>query len=207
MEDAGEAPGESRSDAAASRFDTVTIALHWTTLLLVVGLFATAWMRVAVEGGEASALLLATHRSIGTALWAITLARLLWRRTAATVPPLPQALPRAQRLAARATEAALYLLLVLQPLTGFAHSLLRGKPFDLLLVTVPALTARHRRLSHALLNLHESGAWLLLMLIALHAAAACFHHLVLGDGVLRSILPRRRRPAEASGEILFEAGE
>jgi cytochrome b561 len=198
---------DGRTDPAPNRFDRVTIAIHWTTMLLIVAMFATAWLRESVSG-EAAAPLLAVHRSIGLLLWALTVARLAWRRTAASVPPLPESMARAQKLAARATEYALYGLLILQPLTGFADSVLRGRPFDLLLFTLPALTARHRGLSHAMHGLHENGAWLLLALIGLHTAAALFHRLVLKDRVLASILPwGGRTPAPPEPEILFKAGE
>ena len=44
---------------------------------------------------------------------------------------------------------------------------------------------------------HELVADLLLALIALHAAAALFHHFVRHDDVLRTMLPGRRRRAHA----------
>jgi cytochrome b561 len=37
--------------------------------------------------------------------------------------------------------------------------------------------------------LHEFGAWALLSLIGLHAAAALFHGLIARDGVFRRMLP------------------
>jgi cytochrome b561 len=38
-------------------------------------------------------------------------------------------------------------------------------------------------------QVHETGAWLLLALIGLHAGAALFHALVLRDRVLQRMLP------------------
>ena len=40
---------------------------------------------------------------------------------------------------------------------------------------------------------HELVAYLLLALIALHAAAGLFHHYVRRDNVLNTMLPGRRR--------------
>lgn len=95
--------------------------------------------------------------------------------------------------AAKASEYALYALLVLQPATGMAHSLLRGRPFDLLGVTVPALLPRLFDLSEQFHELHEWGAWALAVTVGLHGSAALFHHIVLKDDVLESMLPAVKR--------------
>jgi len=190
----------SRHRLDTERFDALSIALHWLALVLLVALFATAWGRSFAEDGATAALLLALHRSSGLLLWALTVARIAWRLTRGTQPaPLPP-LPRAQRIAARVTQHALYALLIAQPLLGLAHSLLRGKPFDLLVVTVPALVARDAELSHRLHELHAQAAWLLLGLIGLHALAALFHRFVLRDRVLQSMLPWRGRAALPTGK-------
>jgi cytochrome b561 len=38
-------------------------------------------------------------------------------------------------------------------------------------------------------------AWLLLVLVIAHVAAALWHHFLRGDGVMRSMAPFRRGPA------------
>jgi cytochrome b561 len=184
--------------AEAERFDRLTIALHWLALLLLVALFASAWARSLAEDAATAGRLLALHRACGLLLWALTVARIAWRVTRADRPQAP--LPRAQRLAASATQFALYALLIAQPALGLAHSLFRGKPFDLLVATVPALVPRDADLSHRLHGLHEQAAWLLLALVGLHAGAALFHRFVLRDAVLQSMLPWRGRRPLSAGE-------
>jgi len=182
------------------RLDGPTIALHWLALLLLGLLFATAWARGLSADSASAGLLLALHRAGGLLLWALTVVRIVWRLTrGATLSP-GASLPRVQRLAARGTQYALYVLLIAQPVLGLAHSLFRGKPFDLLVATVPALVARDAELSHRLHELHEQAAWLLLALVGLHAAAALFHRFVLRDRVLQSMLPWRGRSPLSLGE-------
>jgi cytochrome b561 len=125
----------------------------------------------------------------------VVAARLIWRSRWACAPRLPQSLPLAQKVTARAVEAVLYGLLLLQPLTGLGHSLTRGKPFQLFWVQVPALMERDKPLSMLLHDVHAATAKALLALIALHVAAALFHGLVRRDGVLASMWPRRLRHA------------
>ena len=67
MANESELCGEGRDDLARDRFDRITIAIHWTTMLLIVAMFATAWLRESLSG-EAAAPPLAVHHSIGLLL-------------------------------------------------------------------------------------------------------------------------------------------
>jgi cytochrome b561 len=98
-------------------------------------------------------------------------------------------MPKLQQQIAKLNEYALYGLLLLQPLTGLGNALLRGRPFRLFVWHVPAWFAPDKVVWHTFQWLHEIGAWMLLTLIGLHAAAALFHGLILRDGVLQRMLP------------------
>ena len=189
-----EAAGAPAIGATGARppFDAVTIAAHWTTVVLVAGLFGVAFMIGQARDAATAKVLLTVHRSLGVTVWSLTALRLGWRLTGATVPPLPGAMPAIQRLAARLNQWGLYALLLLQPVTGLAQSLFRGRAFDLFIWLVPVLTPRDKALVHLFNQVHEWGAWALAGLIALHAAAGLIHALVLRDGVFDSIWPRRR---------------
>jgi cytochrome b561 len=110
----------------------------------------------------------------------------------ARTPALPATVGKRQHFAARANEAALYALLLLQPLTGFLQSIARGKPFALFGADVPVLMAKNKAFGHAVHDIHERGAWALLILIGLHALAALAHHFLMRDTVLRAMLPALR---------------
>jgi cytochrome b561 len=176
-------------------FDAVIIVLHWTTLVAVLGLFTAALLIDRAPDPAWAAGLLTIHRSLGVTVWTLTLARLGWRMTAATLPPWPQSVGRTQRLAARINEYGLYGLLLVQPITGVLQTLYRGKAFDLLAWRVPALVARDKALVHLTAGLHTAGALVLAGLVGLHAAAALFHLIVARDGIFESMatVPRRKR--------------
>ena len=116
------------STASTPRFDTVTLWLHWITAALVLSQFATALSLDHIEPAQID-FVLAVHRSTGLLLWGLTAARLIWRLTLMRVPPADPKLPSLQRLAARANEYALYLLLLVQPVTGLMDSLYRAHAF------------------------------------------------------------------------------
>jgi cytochrome b561 len=174
------------------RFDSTTIWIHWTTLLLIVVMFGTAFARGSASDGDTAAFLLTVHRSTGVLLWLVTLGRVVWKYSAGHAPALPFGTPVIQRLAARITEYGLLALLILQPITGFLQSIARGKPFALFGASFPSVMARHRDLTHLFAAIHEKGALILLALIAVHTLAALLHHFFLRDDVLRTMLPTRR---------------
>jgi cytochrome b561 len=189
LESTGEAEIEIRGDG--DRFDHVSIALHWMTVLLIVIQFSSAWAWEDVDhGDQIAATLLAAHVNSGALVWFVGVARLIWRHNFAYLPPFPPSMPKIQQTIAKANEYSLYVLLLVQPITGLGRVLWRGRPFDLLFWQVPALFEENDSIRHFLAETHEFGAKALLALIGLHVGAALFHRLVLRDGVLQRMLPR-----------------
>lgn len=179
--------------APSDSYDRIGKAVHWTTLLLIVGVYVAVWASHAAGTREQSALLVQLHRSMGLTILALTLFRLAWRWNA-RIPPLPADLPLFQKLAARAIEYILYALLLLQPTLGLLNTNARGRRVDFyFLAELPPVLGPDKVLAKAAMAAHELVAYLLLALIVLHMAAALFHHFVRRDNVLNAMLPGRRR--------------
>jgi cytochrome b561 len=176
------------------RFDIVTIGLHWATVTLIVGMFASAWLLLASDR-EHAAILLTVHRSLGVVTLAVAIVRLDWRLSYAYLPPFPPNMRKVQQRLAKTSEYGLYALLLFQPLTGLARSLTRGRHFMLFAWQVPKVMAGDKPLTMLFHQIHAVSAWVLLGLIGLHILAALFHRFVLRDEVLQSMLPCRATPA------------
>src|SRR4029077_20657129 len=71
------------------RFDSLTIGLHWATVALITGMFASAWVLLASDR-EHAAILLNVHRSLGVVTWAVAIVRLGWRFSYPYLPPFPE---------------------------------------------------------------------------------------------------------------------
>jgi cytochrome b561 len=127
--------GTAKLTAPADRYDRILMAVHWLTLLLIAAVYGAVWASHAAGSREQSALLVQLHRSMGLTILALTLFRLAWRWNALT-PPLPAESPMFQRLAARATEYILYVLLLLQPVLGLLNTNARGRRVDLYLLAL-----------------------------------------------------------------------
>jgi cytochrome b561 len=172
------------------RFDQISIALHWLTVLLIIVQFTSAWLREAVEHDTSlAAAILASHQTTGVLTWIVVLVRLVWRHKFAYLPPFPKSMSQLQQWIAKANEYGLYALLLVQPITGLGSALFRGHPFELFIWEVPTPFAHNVIIRSIFVEVHEFGAKALVTLIGLHAGAALFHHLVLRDGVLQRMLP------------------
>ena len=179
--------------ASVESYDRLMKAVHWSTLLLIAAAYGAVWTSHAAASKEQHALLVELHRSLGVTVFALTMFRLGWRWHA-RIPRLPADLPLLQKVAARATEYVLYALLLAQPMLGILHTNAQGKKIDFyLLGELPAVIGRDKILAKQAIAAHDIVSYLLLAVMALHAAAALFHHFGRRDNVLNAMLPGRGR--------------
>ncbi len=82
------------------------------------------------------------------------------------------------------------MLLFAIPLTGWTMSSARGFPVSWFgFFQLPDLVPKDKALYEALVSTHETLAWTLAAVVALHVGAALKHHFMLKDDVLRRMLP------------------
>jgi cytochrome b561 len=172
-------------------YDRVAIALHWVTAFLVVANFALAqtWDCFAKPTSE---LMEDTHMSFGVLLAAVVVARIVWR----LIPGRQVAALEAGwvRLASKTTHYLLYALLIAEAGLGFAFRWGAGRPMEFFGFGIPPMIAEMARPERRQLReFHEWIGWTIIILAALHAAAALYHHYVVRDRVLERMLPAVRR--------------
>jgi superoxide oxidase len=183
-------------ELARPPFDTITITLHWITLLLVLAMVGTGLLYSPMEERPWAPSLLWAHRSLGVIIWMITVVRLWWRLTGARFPEFPISMTRLHRVAARLSEYGLYTLLLTQPVSGLVQTVARGGAFELLAWTIPPVVPKHFGYVVLFYAVHKLGAWCLIGLVSLHACAALFHHFIRRDDVLETMAPILRRDRE-----------
>ncbi|BAR60799.1 cytochrome b561 [Bradyrhizobium diazoefficiens] len=96
--------------------------LHWVRALLTLGLIAAGWMMTVLADTvtEKFTLLYPWHKSFGVLVFLIVLAQLAIRAMSRLPGPAP--LPAQERLLSQAVHVAMYALLLLVPLMGYAMS-------------------------------------------------------------------------------------
>lgn len=175
--------------AGEVRRPALLIALHWATLVAILLVVGLVFYRETVDDKAQRILLIALHKSFGLSVALLAVARLLVRLFRRPLPPAADMSPLS-RFAAEAAHVGLYVLLLALPLIGWGLSSAHGKPVSFFgLVSLPSLVEPDEDLGDTFAEYHEAGAWLLLGLVGVHAAAALFHHFVRRDRVLRAMLP------------------
>jgi cytochrome b561/polyisoprenoid-binding protein YceI len=185
-----------------ARWGAVSQLLHWLIVALIA-IQATLGLtgRLLPLGVEKLAML-ARHKSLGITILGLAAVRLLWRWLNPT-PPLPSNLTPHERLLARCTHTALYVLLFAMPLTGWIMSSARGFPVSWFnLYQLPDLVPKSRGVYAAMVITHAALAIALGLTVTLHIAGALKHHLVLKDDVLRRMLPFGRSILVAAAAAL-----
>jgi cytochrome b561 len=116
----------------------------------------------------------------------------LWR----LLDPPPEAAPMApwMKYFASAAHGGLYALLVAIPLTAIAGAWLEAHPLTIFGIgNIAPLLPQAHDLRQSIAEIHTILGNVIIWLAGLHAAAALFHHFVLRDSVLTSMLPERKR--------------
>jgi cytochrome b561 len=176
--------------ATRTRYDGVSIALHWITAALVILNFASAeiWGLFARPTRH---LLIVSHMSLGILLSIVVVARIVWR-----LLPGHQVAPATQGWDERLSKAVqylLYLLLLAQSVLGYIVRWSEGQAMSFFGLLIPAPFAPMTRAEHhTLMERHNQIGWVIVILAAGHAAAALYHHFVRRDRVLERMLPRGR---------------
>lgn len=182
------------------RWGAVSQSLHWLIALLIVTIATVGLVMDELPKTPKYFWVFTLHKSLGITVLALAVLRLGWRLYAGAPPPVPGT-PRWQARIASFTHWLLYALIFAMPLSGWLYDSSSGlRPFRWFgLAEVPKLSPPNESLSHLSHDVHETLFLVLLGLVALHAAAALYHHFFQNDATLARMLPKRwsRRDGES----------
>lgn len=164
----------------SARYSRGAVVLHWIVAVLIVLNFVLAFMAEDKPREQALAIM-GNHKAVGILILLFTILRIVWRLTHRPPPPLPDL--KAWELAlSRVAHVLLYVFMLAVPLGGWAtHSAWSGgQPVSLFgIVNWPGLPfAASKPLGETFGEMHELGAFAMLVLIALHIAGALKHRFV-----------------------------
>lgn len=167
--------------------------LHWSMAALIVLIMIPAGLTMTRLGeGETTNTLYELHKSFGLIIFGLALLRAAVRLTRGA-PPLEPEIPSWQRFAAASSHYALYMLIFLVPLTGWAATSVCCAPVNLFWtvpLTLPVTGNEH--LAKAIFRLHYGFVYTLMAIVSVHVAAALQHHFIRRDRTLTRMLPETR---------------
>jgi cytochrome b561 len=177
-------------------YSVATRLIHWISAVLIVALLVLGfWMTERSSANLWDALtntLYSWHKLIGFTVLLITLLR-IGEKLSSQKPPYPSSVPQSQIQIAKSVQGALYLLLLLTPLLGWA-----GVTAFPALITVggyhlPAMPGipKDQALAKQLFEIHGYLALALLAVAAVHIAAGLQHLLLKKDGVFERMWFKR----------------
>lgn len=175
---------------SVNRYGAPAQALHWLTAVLVLVAFIYG------PGGSEERVYSASrdfdrqlHETLGVSVLVLVALRVLWR-TVDTRPEPPQ-LARWMDITAKVVRITLYVLLFVVPLTAIVGAWMEGHALTLLGgMRIPPLVSESHATGAKIASVHTWLGDAILWVAGTHALAALYHHFVLKDGVLRSMLPR-----------------
>lgn len=184
--------------STASAWGGVARFLHWAMVALFATTIPLGLYMTGLPLGMNKLKLYALHKSIGLTLLGLAALRLAWR-LADRRPEVPPMAVWQQR-AAVVSHALLYALMVAVPITGWLFNSAAGFPLQWFgLANLPAIGPASPSLKAIAHQLHVGGVWLLVVLVAIHAAAAVKHHFVDRDRTLALMVPWLRAPSAREG--------
>lgn len=180
-----------------SHYDAFSRMLHWITAIAVTVAFILGpggfgrMMRNGIDPATHSDIV--WHESLGMLVLALTLIRLLWLAFRPAAPQFPMA--AWMHWMSKGVQGALWAMMLALPATAILALGSEGHPLTLLggvrVDDMPFVA----NLAIAKLadwgDVHQFLGDAIMWIAGLHAVAAIYHHLMLKDGVLLSMLPRR----------------
>ncbi|MET0279651.1 MAG: cytochrome b [Steroidobacteraceae bacterium] len=173
--------------AAPAHYTRTAVTLHWLVAGLVLATWFMGWTMTDLAISPQRLKLYNYHKWLGVTVLALALLRLWWRLTHRP-PPLPS-MPRWQVRAATVAHGALYLLMLVVPLTGWIYSNAAGyRVVYLGKLPLPDLVARNRELAATWVEVHSWLAIAFAALVAVHVLGALHHQFIVKDHTLRRML-------------------
>lgn len=173
-----------------TRYGQVAQLIHWATAILVLVAFiygpGGTEQRIYFPASDFDRQL---HETLGLCVFALLVLRLLWRLFDSRPEAVPQV--RWMHIVSKAVQGFLYLLLFAVPASAIAGAWLEGHPLTLIAgLEIASPIATSHALGVAIANIHTWLGDAILWLAGLHATAAIYHHVMLKDTVLLTMLPR-----------------
>jgi cytochrome b561 len=171
------------------RFTPLQRTLHWVMAVCILAMLFIGVGMVSTVARDYLTLV-NIHKPLGVLILILALIRLVVRLVYGA-PPLPLDLPEPMKLAAYLSHYALYALMIVMPLIGWA--MLSAAEYPVVIwpgIWLPQILPLDPSLHTLLWNAHFYLAFLFFALILMHLAAGLFHGLIRRDGVFDAMGPR-----------------
>ena len=157
------------------RYGNAAITIHWLMAIMIIGMIGLCIYMVDLpKGSDERSWYFALHKSIGLTLALLAILRLLWRMILKP-PELPEYIDKSKRKIAETTHGLLYLLMFVQPISGYISSSFSGYKTKFWGIPLPHWGWKDTGLNELFTEIHEMSAICLIILLLLHFAGVIYH--------------------------------
>jgi cytochrome b561 len=170
------------------QYGTTAKAFHWLIVGLLIVQYLIGWLMPDIHRGDKPGTPMTFHVSVGIAILALIVMRLVWRLTHPVAPE--SSLPSWQRLTSEAVHWMLYALVLATTITGWLFASFRGWSLQFFyLAPLPMLASDNAAAGKFIDGWHQAMEWTLLAFIGIHVATAMAHFFIYRDRIMQRILP------------------
>lgn len=150
--------------------------LHWTMAAVIIFLLGLGIYMAEFLNKESPNRMeiYNLHKSLGVLVLLLVAVRII-NRFIKKAPALPKNMVKIEKIASHIVHAALYILMILVPLSGYLMSNSFGYPVHFFTFEMPFLIGTNFEIGKIFAETHEISAYTLLALIALHFLGALKH--------------------------------
>jgi cytochrome b561 len=166
------------------RYAPIAVVLHWLLAFLIAAMVSLGLYMVSIEDDPGADAFFNLHKSLGIVVFALVLVRALWRLKHRPAE-LPASLPRWEVAASSVVQWLLYACMIVQPVIGFLGASYTKSGVVFFGWHLPAWSQPDKDAADLFYTMHESTAWILVALVAVHALGGLKHLLVDRDRVFQ----------------------
>lgn len=176
---------------SADRYGWLSRLIHWA---MAAGMIAALWLGLEIAGTQirlSTLWMFSWHKTLGIALLAAALLRVLWHLRSPPPPTRPEGMAEWQLRLGRIVHRLFYLLMLAVPLVGWVASAATGPDVVVFGIALPRIAPTSPALAAGAFALHKWLAYALIATLTLHVAGALHRAIWLKDGTLGRILLSR----------------
>lgn len=172
------------------RWNGVAKGLHWVLAVLVAAQLYYGFTLADLPRDPAlRGPVFVVHVNLAVLILILTVLRLIWRVTHTA----PQTLaPGILGILGKAVHWLFYLVLIGMSLGTVISQQAFGRSPAFFGLPLPKLVEPNQELGRAIFSQHETAAYILTALVAIHVVAALWHHFIRKDNTLLRMLPGAR---------------
>jgi cytochrome b561 len=170
------------------QYGTTAKVFHWLIVGLLIVQYLIGWLMPDIHRGDKPGVAMTFHVSVGIAILALIVLRLVWRLTHPVAPE--SSLPPWQWLTSEAVHWTLYALVLATTITGWLFASFRGWSLQFFyLAPLPMLASDNVAAGKFIDGWHQAMEWTLLAFIGIHVATAMAHLFIYRDRIMQRMLP------------------